>query len=74
MKSTAESGLGVFEMNRSETYAEQRELQPILQWLDGQATHQHSDNVVRLDENRKYVRNAPGDMADAKSASAHRYA
>lgn len=48
----AENGLGVFEMSRSETYPEQQELQPILQWLDGQAAnHQEANgNVVNIED------------------------
>lgn len=56
----AESGLGVFEMSRAETYGEQRELQPILQWLDGQSAHHSKDNVVNLEGARKFAAQRAG--------------
>lgn len=58
----AENGLGVFEMSRSETYAEQKELQPILKWLDGQvATQQENkDKVVDIEAARKFASQRSG--------------
>lgn len=54
----AESGLGVFEMSKSEARSECQELQPILQWLDGQVTQPQtvSDaNIVSIEEARKHT-------------------
>lgn len=50
----AEQGLGVFEMDEAETYAERQELLPILKWLDGQAADAE-DNVVNIDESRRFA-------------------
>lgn len=52
----AEKGLGVFEMDEAETYAERQELLPILKWLDGQVTDAE-DNVVSIEESRKFAAN-----------------
>lgn len=53
----AEQGLGLFEMDEADTYAERLEFLPILNWLDGQALDSHADdidsNVVNLAASRK---------------------
>jgi chromosome partitioning protein len=49
----AEQGLGVFEMDEAETYAERQEFLPILKWLDGQDIGVE-DNVVSIEESRRF--------------------
>jgi chromosome partitioning protein len=53
----AEKGLGVFEMDETETFSERQELLPILKWLDGQEpisqVAEAEGNVVSMEESRK---------------------
>ena len=53
----AEKGLGVFEMDEADTYAERQEFLPILKWLDGQAPDSQvaaaENNVVSMEGSRK---------------------
>jgi chromosome partitioning protein len=55
----AGKGLGVFEMDETDTTAERLEYLPILKWLDGQEiNYRTSDidtNVVNMDESRKFA-------------------
>jgi len=54
----AEKGLGIFEMDETNTFAERQELLPILKWLDGQALNSQAagavTNVVSIEESRKF--------------------
>jgi chromosome partitioning protein len=77
----AEQGLGVFEMDEAETYAERQELLPILKWLDGQVAVAE-DNVVSIEESRKFAAQRSGVKtwhspisrnADSKSTLAQTY-
>jgi chromosome partitioning protein len=59
-----EKGLGIFEMDEDETFAERHELLPILKWLDGQIQIAGTeDNVVNIDESRKISANRSGGKA-----------
>ncbi len=53
----AEKGLGVFEMDEATTFAERRELMPILKWLNGQFPNRYGsrieDKVLSLEGSRK---------------------
>ena len=55
----AEKGLGMFEMNEADTFAERQELLPILKWLDGQIPNSQAadagNNVVNIAESRKFA-------------------
>ena len=55
----AEQGLGVFEMDEDETYAERQEFLPILKWLDGNASDNAlgdvNSNVVSIEESRMFA-------------------
>jgi chromosome partitioning protein len=55
----AEKGLGVFEMDEADTFAERQEFLPILKWLDGQAPNSQAanteDNIVNIEESRKFA-------------------
>jgi chromosome partitioning protein len=59
-----EKGLGVFEMDEAETYAERQELLPILKWLDGQIqVTDVANKVVSIDESR----NSPASPTPGKA-------
>lgn len=53
----AEKGLGVFEMDEGATFAERRELMPILKWLNGQFPNRYGsrieDKVMSIEGSRK---------------------
>ena len=55
----AGKGLGVFEMDEADTFAERQEYLPILKWLDGQDINcQVSDvdsKIVNMEESRKFA-------------------
>ncbi len=63
----AEKGLGVFEMDEAETYAERQEFLPILNWLDGNALNSQAaefeGNVVNIKESKKFAANSSGGKA-----------
>lgn len=55
----AEKGLGVFEMDEADTFAERQEFLPILKWLDGQAPDSQvaaaENNVVSMEGSRRFA-------------------
>ena len=63
----AKQGLGVFEMEEADTFAERQEFQPLLKWLDGHVhDHQLEDigsNVVSIEESRKFASQHSGGKA-----------
>jgi chromosome partitioning protein len=55
----AEIGLGVFEMHGVDTTEEQRELMPIIKWLEGHYPNKHGsrveDKVISLEKSKKWT-------------------
>ncbi len=70
----SEQGLGVFEMDEAQTYAERQELMPILKWLDGELqisqVEDVEDNVVNIEESRKFVANRSSGIAKRSAGKA----
>ncbi|MBI5429188.1 MAG: ParA family protein [Nitrosomonadales bacterium] len=56
---SAETGLGVFEMDEAATVAERRELMPIVKWLNGQFPNRYGsrigDKTLTLEESKKFA-------------------
>ena len=60
----AAKGLGVFEMDETDTFAERQEYLPILKWLDGQEINSQmskiDNNVVNIEKSRKFAAQRSG--------------
>ncbi|MEO8332964.1 MAG: ParA family protein [Gallionella sp.] len=63
----AAKGMGIFEMDEAETFAERQEFLPILKWLDGKEIGSQDagidNNVVNIEESRKFSTQQSGGKA-----------
>lgn len=69
---TAESGMGIFEMDEVITAAERRELQPILKWVDGHYPNKFGsrvvDKIMSLESTRKFAAYRIGEATQSSPA------
>jgi chromosome partitioning protein len=77
----AEIGLGIFEMHEIDTTEEQRELMPIIKWLEGRYPNKHGSRVenkiISLEESKKWTayraKHNDDDEPGSSTGTHHRY-